>query len=304
MEAARERVAAGGHPIVEIMIPLTVGREEMALARKWVNESIAEVLAEGTKGTRAKSAAKGGTQPEVTIGTMIETPRAALRAAEIAEVADFFSFGTNDLTQMTFGFSRDDVEGRMMSAYLELGLLPRNPFETVDAAGVGSWSDSGRPGAGHPGGPEGRGLWRARGGPESIKVFYDAGLDYVSCSPFRVPVPGSPPPRRLLAAGDYVEPGPRHPKRAAPSHSAGLSATTGRWIEALRGCSARHTRALPSGHGLPDEDVAQVTGRDDIVAFDRRSTPRSVIRAVAGWGSARSTPKRPPRSASTPKRGF
>ena len=68
---------------------------------------------------------------------MIETPRAALRAAEIAEVADFFSFGTNDLTQMTFGFSRDDVEGRMMDAYLELGLLPRNPFEVVDVDGVG-----------------------------------------------------------------------------------------------------------------------------------------------------------------------
>ena len=68
---------------------------------------------------------------------MIETPRAALRAGEIAEVADFFSFGTNDLTQMTFGFSRDDVEGRMMAAYLELGLLPRNPFETVDQDGVG-----------------------------------------------------------------------------------------------------------------------------------------------------------------------
>ena len=68
---------------------------------------------------------------------MIETPRAALLAGEIAEVAEFFSFGTNDLTQMTFGFSRDDVEGRMMGAYLELGLLPRNPFDVVDADGVG-----------------------------------------------------------------------------------------------------------------------------------------------------------------------
>ena len=73
----------------------------------------------------------------VTIGTMIETPRAALRADEIAEVADFFSFGTNDLTQMTFGFSRDDVEARMMPAYLEQGLLKRNPFETIDQGGVG-----------------------------------------------------------------------------------------------------------------------------------------------------------------------
>src|SRR5579862_1705936 len=86
------------------------------------------------KGTKAPST---GVQPEVTIGTMIETPRAALVAGEIAEDADFFSFGTNDLTQMTFGFSRDDVEGRMMPAYLEQGLLKRNPFETIDQAGVG-----------------------------------------------------------------------------------------------------------------------------------------------------------------------
>ena len=76
-------------------------------------------------------------KPDVTIGTMIETPRAAIRADEIAEEADFFSFGTNDLTQMTFGFSRDDVESRMMPAYLEQGLLKRNPFETIDQTGVG-----------------------------------------------------------------------------------------------------------------------------------------------------------------------
>ena len=139
MEAARQRVADGGHPIVEIMIPLTVSREELALARSWVEEAVAEVAAEPdprpSKGG-ARAQAKAGAL-EVTIGTMIETPRAALRAGEIAEVADFFSFGTNDLTQMTFGFSRDDVEGRMMGAYLELGLLPRNPFEVVDADGVG-----------------------------------------------------------------------------------------------------------------------------------------------------------------------
>ena len=125
MEAAVELHAAGRHPIVEIMIPLTVTREEMLLARGWVEEAIAAV-----DGTDAKGLA-------VTIGTMIETPRAALCADEIAEVADFFSFGTNDLTQMAFGFSRDDVESRMMPAYLEQGLLRRNPFETIDADGVG-----------------------------------------------------------------------------------------------------------------------------------------------------------------------
>src|SRR5581483_233866 len=111
MEAAADRVAAKGEPVVEVMIPLTVTREELGLARSWVEEAIAE-------------ATKGVKKPiDVTIGTMIETPRAAVRADEIAEEADFFSFGTNDLTQMTFGFSRDDVEGRMMTAYLEQGLI-------------------------------------------------------------------------------------------------------------------------------------------------------------------------------------
>ncbi len=177
MEAAAERAAAGGKPIVEIMIPLTVTREELAEARSWVTAAIAEA----TKGIRKK--------PKVTIGTMIETPRAALRADEIAEEADFFSFGTNDLTQMTFGFSRDDVESRMMPAYLEKGLLKRNPFETIDQTGVGELV--------HIGAERGRktkpdlklGVCGEHGGdPESIQLFYDAGLDYVSCSPFRVPI--------------------------------------------------------------------------------------------------------------------
>ena len=104
-------------------------------------------------------------------------------------MAEFFSFGTNDLTQMTFGFSRDDVEGRMMDAYLELGLLPRNPFEVVDFDGVGELvrlgTERGR--ASRPGLKVG--VCGEHGGdPASIGLFYDAGLDYVSCSPFRVPV--------------------------------------------------------------------------------------------------------------------
>jgi pyruvate, orthophosphate dikinase len=192
MEAARQRVADGGHPIVEIMIPLTVTREELALARGWVEDAVAEVNKEpaprASKGAAKAATAKRG-KLEVTIGTMIETPRAALRAAEIAEVADFFSFGTNDLTQMTFGFSRDDVEGRMMDAYLELGLLPRNPFDVVDFDGVGELvrlgTERGR--STRPGLKVG--VCGEHGGdPQSIGLFYDAGLDYVSCSPFRVPV--------------------------------------------------------------------------------------------------------------------
>jgi pyruvate,orthophosphate dikinase len=177
MEAAAERVAAGGKPIVEIMIPLTVSRDEMALARSWVEEGIAEA----TRHSRKK--------PKVSIGTMIETPRAALRAEEISEVADFFSFGTNDLTQMTFGFSRDDVESRMMPAYLEKGLLKRNPFETIDQDGVGELVRlAAARGRTHK--PDLKlGVCGEHGGdPESIDLFYDAGLDYVSCSPFRVPI--------------------------------------------------------------------------------------------------------------------
>ncbi|HUA96011.1 MAG TPA: pyruvate, phosphate dikinase, partial [Acidimicrobiales bacterium] len=202
MEAALARVAAGGHPVIEIMIPLTVSREEMILARSWVDEAVKEALA--GSGTNKKSAK--GTM-EVLIGTMIETPRAALRAGEIAEAADFFSFGTNDLTQMTFGFSRDDVEGRMMTAYLEEGLLPRNPFEVVDADGVGELvrlgTERGR--ATRPGLKVG--VCGEHGGdPESIATFAAAGLDYVSCSPFRVPIARLAAAQAVLAGhtGDRV----------------------------------------------------------------------------------------------------
>ena len=115
----------GKNPIVEIMIPLTVTREELHLARGWVEYEINAA----TKGMKKK--------PDITIGTMIETPRARIRADEIAE-GRTSSFGTNDLTQMAFGFSRDDVpESRMMPAYLAAGLLKRNPFETIDEGGVG-----------------------------------------------------------------------------------------------------------------------------------------------------------------------
>ena len=188
MEAALDRAAAGGHPIVEIMIPLTVSREEMALARSWVEGAIAEAQSAASRPTSARGG-KGAGRLEVLIGTMIETPRAALRAGEIAEEAEFFSFGTNDLTQMTFGFSRDDVEGRMMSAYLEQGLLKRNPFEVVDADGVGELVRIGVE-RGRATRPSLKiGVCGEHGGdPESIATFAQAGLDYVSCSPFRVPI--------------------------------------------------------------------------------------------------------------------
>ena len=189
MEAAAERARAGGKPIVEVMIPLTVSGEEMALARQWVESAIAEATA-------------GGEPVEVTIGTMIETPRAALQAEEIAEHAEFFSFGTNDLTQMTFGFSRDDVEGRLLTAYLAQGLLKRNPFETIDQPGVGRLVEEAV-----AGGRRGRpgiklGVCGEHGGdPESIGFFVKAGLDYVSCSPFRVPVARRAAAQAVVGAG-------------------------------------------------------------------------------------------------------
>jgi pyruvate,orthophosphate dikinase len=189
MEAAAELREQGKNPIVEVMIPLTVTREEMHAARGWVEDAIA-----------ASAGAAAGA--DVTIGTMIETPRAALRADEIALESDFFSFGTNDLTQMTFGFSRDDVESRMMPAYLEQGLLKRNPFETIDATGVGELVKLGA--------ARGRavrkdlklGVCGEHGGdPESIRLFYEAGLDYVSCSPFRVPIARLAAAQAVLAGG-------------------------------------------------------------------------------------------------------
>jgi pyruvate,orthophosphate dikinase len=175
LEAVHERVAAGGSPVVEVMIPLTVTRDELAEARGWVEDAIG-----------AESGAAGA---DVIFGTMIETPRAALQAEDIAQVADFFSFGTNDLTQMTFGFSRDDVEARLMPAYLAQGLLRRNPFETLDQAGVGELVRLGTE-RGRAGNPQLKvGVCGEHGGdPESIAFFLGAGLDYVSCSPYRVPV--------------------------------------------------------------------------------------------------------------------
>ncbi|MHA1370308.1 MAG: putative PEP-binding protein, partial [Promethearchaeota archaeon] len=122
-------------------------------------------------------------------GTMIEVPRAALTAGEIAQVAEFFSFGTNDLTQMTFGFSRDDVEGKFLPRYIEKGILKVSPFETIDEKGVGRLVQMAI--------KEGKqtrpdlsiGICGEHGGdPDSIRFFHKAGLDYVSCSPFRVPI--------------------------------------------------------------------------------------------------------------------
>ncbi len=237
MEAALDREAAGGHPVLEIMIPLTVTREELALARSWVEGAVTAAHADyqalpragARAGAKAGSAKRAKGSVEVRIGTMIETPRAALRAGEIAEYADFFSFGTNDLTQMTFGFSRDDVEGRMMAAYLEEGLLTRNPFEVVDPDGVGELVRLGvqRGRATRPGLKIG--VCGEHGGdPESIGTFAEAGLDYVSCSPFRVPIARLAAAQAVLARdGAATPPSPRAAGKGS-TRAAGAAAAGGK----------------------------------------------------------------------------
>jgi pyruvate,orthophosphate dikinase len=188
MEAALDRVEGGGHPIVEIMIPLTVSREEMALARTWVEAAVASTLEHSGKGSKGSKGSKVAGNLEVLIGTMIETPRAALRAGDIAEEAEFFSFGTNDLTQMTFGFSRDDI-GSFVPDYLEKKLLPADPFQTIDQDGVGQLIQmavqKGRSTREHLK----VGICGEQGGdPASVKFCFKSGLSYVSCSPYRVPI--------------------------------------------------------------------------------------------------------------------
>ncbi len=177
MQAAVTRKRAGGNPIIEIMIPLIVSKPELALLEQWTREEADKVVREA------------GVDVAYLVGTMIETPRAALVADGIAEVAEFFSFGTNDLTQMAFGFSRDDIEGRFMSEYLEYKLLSANPFETLDIEGVGQLVRMGCE-KGRATRPDLKlGICGEHGGdPASVQFCYEVGLDYVSCSPYRVPI--------------------------------------------------------------------------------------------------------------------
>ncbi len=168
---------AGGHPIAKIMIPLVGHANELSATRALLEAEAAAVRE-----------AAGGIDVDYTFGTMIEVPRGALTADEIAKYASFFSFGTNDLTQMTFGYSRDDAEGGFLLKYVEDGILPANPFQTLDDAVASLMKiavDRGR--ATRP--DLQLGICGEHGGdPESIHKCEQMGLDYVSCSPFRVPV--------------------------------------------------------------------------------------------------------------------
>ena len=176
-EAAAERALAGGKPRVEIMVPLVGSVMELHLIRDEIDGIVADILE------------TAGVSLDIPIGTMIELPRAALTAKRIAESAEFFSFGTNDLTQTTWGFSRDDVEAAIFAAYLEKGVFTVSPFESLDRDGVGALIKTAvekgretRPGIK-------LGVCGEHGGdPDSVHFFHYAGVDYVSCSPFRVPV--------------------------------------------------------------------------------------------------------------------
>lgn len=167
----------GHDPMPEIMIPLVATQRELLHLRESLDEEITTALA-GT-----------GQTIEIPIGTMIETPRAAITSTRIADYADFFSFGTNDLTQLTWAFSRDDVESTFLPRYLDLELLPFNPFESLDQDGVGLLIKIARDQARAVRSDFKLGVCGEHGGdPRSVHFFHEQGLDYVSCSPFRVPI--------------------------------------------------------------------------------------------------------------------
>jgi pyruvate,orthophosphate dikinase len=173
------------------MVPLVGHVNELRRTREIVERTAKQVLTDA------------GVRVDYKVGTMIEIPRAALTAGEIAEEAEFFSFGTNDLTQTTFGYSRDDAEGKFLLKYVEEKILPVNPFETLDARGVGRLMQAAV--------LEGRqarpdleiGICGEHGGdPQSIALCEELGLDYVSCSPYRVPVARLAAAQARLAAAD------------------------------------------------------------------------------------------------------
>ena len=177
-EAAAELVARGKDPRPEIMVPLVGSVRELQLIREEGEQIIASVAAD-----------KGVDLSGVTIGAMIELPRAAMTAEDLAEEADFFSFGTNDLTQTVWGFSRDDVEGVFFPQYIEGGIFGVSPFESIDVHGVGTVVAEGVRRARSTKPDIKLGVCGEHGGdPASIHFFHQVGLNYVSCSPFRVPV--------------------------------------------------------------------------------------------------------------------
>jgi pyruvate, orthophosphate dikinase len=272
VRAACVRTRAGDHVEAEIMVPLVGAEQEMIRLRQRIAATVDRVLGEEKL------------RLPIAIGTMIEVPRAALIAGKIAVHADFFSFGTNDLTQMTYGYSRDDI-GRFLPQYLESKVLPYDPFARLDDEGVGQLvrlaCESGR---------QARadlhlGVCGEHGGdPDSIDFFDRVGLDYVSCSPYRVPV------ARLAAAQATLarqsEAGAGKPPAAA---MAGTAAAAPRRISPAKGRSRRAVAASPGRSG-----AAAGKAR-------RAAAPRQAGKAGTGKGGTPASAGRPARPAS-PKR--
>jgi len=191
LTAACELAKEGIDVRPKIMIPLVGHPNEMRVLRERVEKVAREVEAEM------------GMMVDCKIGVMIELPRAALTADEIAHYAEFFSFGTNDLTQTTFGVSRDDAEGKFLLQYVERGILPENPFQVLDRAGVGALMKMAVE-LGRKTRPDLElGICGEHGGdPSSIHFCHQVGLDYVSCSPFRVPIARLAAAQAALSAGE------------------------------------------------------------------------------------------------------
>jgi len=187
IEAAINVKEAGFDPKPEIMVPLIGTVEEYRIQADIINETAKKVFAET------------GKEIEYLVGTMIEIPRAALTADIIGKEAQFFSFGTNDLTQMTFGYSRDDA-GKFLPIYIEKGILKDDPFQVLDQTGVGQLVEMGTQ-KGRASNPDLKvGICGEHGGePKSVKFCHRTGMNYVSCSPYRVPI------ARLAAAQAAIE---------------------------------------------------------------------------------------------------
>ena len=193
LHAVADRLDSGGSPAVELMVPLVASHRELELVRAELEQVRVDVEAER------------GWEIPCPIGTMVEVPRAVVTAERIATVADFFSFGTNDLTQLTWGFSRDDVEAAFFSEYFDRGVFESSPFESLDIDGVGALVRAATE-AGRRANPTLHvGVCGEHGGdPRSVHFFDEVGLDYVSCSPFRIPVARLEAGRSALAVAERL----------------------------------------------------------------------------------------------------
>jgi pyruvate,orthophosphate dikinase len=267
--AACVRTRAGDHVEAEIMVPLVGAEQEMIRLREHIVATVERVLTEENL------------RLPIAIGTMIEVPRAALIAAKIAVHADFFSFGTNDLTQMTYGYSRDDI-GRFLPQYLESGVLPYDPFARLDDEGVGQLvrlaCESGRGARAdlH------LGVCGEHGGdPDSIDFFDRVGLDYVSCSPYRVPV------ARLAAAQATLA---REREAGSGKPSAAARAET------QQAAAATASRRTSPAKGRPRRAAAASAGRSGAAAT---AAARQAGKSGAGIGRTPASTRRPARAASS-----